>query len=200
MSLVQIAASIENGAYYYDLTSGQIYRVPHEDLLELNNVRFTNVIGGLIGGILVVMGILSYAKNLRYGDSPLALRLLLVVWVLSSCLFCWLVKNNQKRISRLIRDRYRALHEVLSLRQVVKQGRKAYIQLSVYCVFLFFFAIVSLSISVTSASALYALFSIVFFDTGVMVITILQPFGKIIAYSSIRKKYNRDNRNTKSGS
>ena len=190
MNLVQISTSAENGAYYYDHSTGQIYRVPQEDLLELNNVRFTSIIGGLVGGILVVIGMFGYAKNLRYGNRPLALLLLLIAWVLSSCLMGWLVKNNQKRISRLIRDRYRALNEVSNLRQIIKHGRKVYIQLSVYSVFLFFFAIFALAISVTSASALYALFSIVFFATGVMVITILQPLGKIIAYSSIRKKYN----------
>lgn len=189
MNLVQISTSTENGAYYYDLSNGQIYRVPQEDLLELNNVRFTGVIGGLVGGILVVIGMFGYAENLRYGNRPLVLLFLLIAWVLSSWLTRWLVKNNQKRISRSIRDRYRALNEVPNLRQIMKRGRKVYIQLSVYCVFLFFFAIYALSISVTSDSVLYALFSIVFFDTGVMMITILQPFGKIIAYSGIRKRY-----------
>lgn len=190
MNLVQISASIEYGAYYYDLSNGQAYHVPHEDLLELNNVRFTNVIGGLIGGILVVIGMFGYAKNLRYGDSPLALLVLLAAGVLGSCLLWWLVKNNQKRISRFVRDRYHALNEDLNLRQIIKQGRRAYIQIAVYSIVLFFFAIISFSISIASASALYALFSIVFFDTGVMMTAILQPLGKVIAYSRIKRKYN----------
>lgn len=189
MNLVQISTSTENGAYYYDLSNGQIYRVPQEDLLELNNVRFTSVIGGLVGGILVVIGMFGYAENLSYGNRPLALLLLLMAWVLSSCLMRWLVKNNQKRISRLIWDGYRALNEVPNLRQIMKHGRKVYIQLSIYSVLLFFFAIAALSISITSSSVLYALFSIVFFATGVMVVTILQPIGKVIAYSRIREKY-----------
>ena len=82
MNLVQISTSTENGAYYYDLSNGQIYRVPQEDLLELNNVRFTSVIGGLVGGILVVIGMFGYAENLSYGNRPLALLLLLMAWVL----------------------------------------------------------------------------------------------------------------------
>ncbi len=57
MNLVQISTSTKYGAYYYDLSTREIYRVPYEDLLELNNVRFTNLIGGLIGGIVVVVGI-----------------------------------------------------------------------------------------------------------------------------------------------
>lgn len=189
MNLVQISTSTEYGAYYYDLSTRKIYHVPYDDLLELNNVRFTNLIGGLIGGIVVVVGMIEYAQNLRYGDRPLSLLLLLVVWVLSSCLLCWLAKSNQKRISGSIRDRYRTVNEDLDLIQSVKHGRKAYIQVSLYCVFLFFFAIVSLSISVTSASVLYALFSIVSFDTGVMMIAILQPLGKIAAYASIKRRY-----------
>ncbi len=189
MNLVQISTSTEYGAYYYDLSTREIYRVPYEDLLELNNVRFTNLIGGLIGGIVVVVGIFEYTKNLRYGNRSLSLLLLLIVWVLSSCLLCWLTKSNQKRISRLIRDRYRTLNEDLDLSQILKRGCKAYIQLAVYCVFLFFLTIASLSISITSSSVLYALFSIVCFDTGVMMIAILQPLEKIVAYSRIKRRY-----------
>lgn len=188
MNLVQISASTEYGAYYYDLSNGQIYHVPHEDLLELNNVRFTNVIGGLIGGILVVLGIFGYAKNWRYGGGPLALLLLLTLWILSACLIYWLVRDNQKRISCFIRDRYRALKEDLHLSQILKRDRKTYIQLSVYCIFLFFLAIVQLSLSISSVSVLYALFSLVSFDAGVMTIAILQPVGKMIAYSRIKRR------------
>ncbi len=189
MNLVQISTSTEYGAYYYDLSTREIYRVPYEDLLELNNVRFTNLIGGLIGGIVVVVGIFEHTKNLRYGNRSLSLLLLLIVWVLSSCLLCWLTKSNQKRISRLIRDRYRTLNEDLDLSQILKRGCKVYIQLAVYCVFLFFLTIASLSISITSSSVLYALFSIVCFDTGVMMIAILQPLEKIVAYSRIKRRY-----------
>lgn len=189
MNLVQISTSTEYGAYYYDLSTREIYRVPYKDLLELNNVCFTNLIGGLIGGIVVVAGIFECAKNLRYGNSSLSLLLLLIVWALSSCLLCWLAKSNPKRISRLIRDRYRTLNEDLDLSQILKRGCKVYIQLAAYCVFLFFLTIVSLSISITSSSVLYALFSIVCFDTGVMMIAILQPLGKIAAYSRLKRRY-----------
>lgn len=188
MSFVQISASIEHGAYYYDLSTGSVYHVPHEDLLELNNVRSSNVLGGLIGGILVAAGMVGYAKNLRHGDHPLTLPLLLIVWALSSCLFYWLAKRNQKRISRLVREQYDALPGDLNLRQIMKYGRKVSIQLGIYCTALFFAAIVSWSISVTSASVLYALFSIVCFDTGVMMMTILQPIGKLLARFSMKRR------------
>lgn len=191
MNLVQIAASVEYGAYYYDFSTNKIYHVPHEDLLELNHVRFANLTGWLIGSAVVVTGMVKYVKNLRYSNRSHSLLLLLTVLVLSSCLFYGLAKSNQKRISHFIRDRYRAVNENLDLRQIVRHGRKAYVQISVYCVFLFFFAVVSLSESVTSASALFAFFSIVFFDTGVMMITILQPLGKIAAYFNIKRKYDR---------
>jgi len=173
MNLVQIAASTEYGAYYYDPSTSKIYHVPYGDLLELNNVHITSLIGGLLGGIVVAVGMIKYAKELRYGDRPASLLFLLAVWVLSSCMLWWLVKSNQRRLGRLIRERYHVRDENLDLSQIVKRGRKAYIQVSLYCVFLFSFAVVSLSMSVTSASVLYALFSIVFFDTGVMMITIL---------------------------
>jgi len=189
MNLVQISTSIENGAYYYDPATGEIYHVPCGDLLELNHVNLSNVLGGLLGGLVVAVGMFGYAKNLHYDGQPLAPLLLLAVLILGACLFCWMVKGNQKRISRSIREEYRPVNGDLDWDRIMKRGRKVYVQILAYCVFLFLFAIISWCISVTSTSVMFALCTIVFFDTGVMMLAILQPLGKLSAYAKLRKRY-----------
>lgn len=190
MNLIQISASMQDGAYYYDRSTQEIYHVPHADLQELNNVSAASLMGGLAGGILAAAGITAWAKVLRYGDRRVFLLLLLLAAALSSCLVFLLVKRSQKRISRLIRDRYRPLREEQVLSRTGKRGG-VYVQISVYCALLFLLSVFSLSISIASDSVLYALFSVVLFDAGVMVLAILQPLGKMLAYSGIKRRYGR---------
>lgn len=188
MNLVQIATSKEYGAYYYDFSTSKIFYVPHDDLLELNNVRFSNLTGWFIGSLVVTMGIIGYVKNLQFDhSSSLLFLLVLIASIVSSALLCWLVKSNQKRISCLIRDRYRTAKHHLNLVQALRHGRKIYVQLSIYVVILFIMAFISLGISLGSSDILFALFTIVFFDSGTMMTTILQPFGKIAAYFRVKK-------------
>jgi len=190
MNLVQISTSIENGAYYYEPSDGEIYRVPYDDLLELNNVNLSNVLGGLLGGLVVAVGIFGYVKNPHYDGHPLAPLLLLAVLILGACLSCRMVKGNQKRISRSIREEYCPVNGDLDWSRIMKRDRKVYVQILSYCVFLFLFAIVSWCISGTSASVMFALCTIVFFDAGVMVLAILQPLGKLSAYAKLKRRYN----------
>lgn len=188
MNLVQISASPEYGAYYYDPSAGKVYHVPYEDLPELNNVRMPNLAGGLIGGLAVSIGMVGYAKDLRYNGHPLAPLLLLLVWIFTSCLVVGLVKGNQKRISRSIREQYRPVCGDLDFAQIMRHGQKLYMQIAAYCVFLFTFTVLSLCISAAEDSVLFALFSIVFFDTGVMMTVILQPLGKLKACSKLKRR------------
>jgi len=187
MNLVQISTSPKHGAYYCDPSAGEVYHVPYEDLPELNNVRMPSFAGGLIGGLAVSIGMVGYAKDLRYNGHSLAPLLLLLVLIFTSCLVFGLVKGNQKRISRSIREQYHPVCGELDLSQIMRYGQKLYVQIAVYSVFLFTFTVLSLCISVAEDSVLFALFSIVFFDTGVMVLVILQPVGKLKARSKLKK-------------
>lgn len=124
MNLVQIATSVEHGAYYYDFLTCKIYHVPYEDLLNLNEVRFSNLLGWMLGSSMAMIGVIHYAQDMQLKQNFATLFFLVVGLVLSAAIIVWGIKRNQKRIS----------------------------------------------------------------DAGVMMIAILQPFGKIAAYFTIKKR------------
>ena len=110
MEFVQIATSIERGAYYYDISTGNVYHVPHEELLAVNNVRPVRLLISLACSTLVVAIIVEYVSSIQYMyDTSFPLLLLMTVAVLSSCLFYCLVKRHQKKIFNLIQNKYPVL-------------------------------------------------------------------------------------------
>lgn len=189
MELVQIAASTERGAYYYDLSTDKVYHVPNEELLELNNIRFSRLLGLLICSALVVVVIVECAiffQNIY--EYYLHLLPLVVIAVFSSCGFWRLVKLHQKKLSYSIKNRRPISIKEINLMEEIKFGCKTYFQLGIYIVFLFCAAIFSLNLRSESPDILLDIFSVAFFDTSIMMIAILQPLRKVRVYLRI---YNR---------
>lgn len=188
MNFIQIASSVERGAYYYDPVNDIAYHVPYEELLELNNVQFKRLFGLLVCSAIVVAAIIVFINGIQHEQNiSLPLWLLTIVAVLSSCMLCQFVRCHQKKISDTIQSRYSILSEGINLAQEIKQGGKVYFKILAYIAFLFCMAILSLNLLKDSPDILLEIFFVAFFDTGAMMITILQPFGKIRAYSKIKK-------------
>lgn len=188
MNLVQIATSVEHGALYYDPSARKIYYVPYTDLLDLNNVRFTNLTGWMFGSLAVVIGIVMFIQNKQYTQNISQLLLLLLfILILSSCAIIWAVKRNQNRISCLIREKYHTIDYNSNLSHKMKCGQTIYKKIGIYTVFLFCFAVVSFGILVQSSEILFAFSFVTLFDASVMMIAILQPLGKISAYFNIKR-------------
>lgn len=189
MEFVQIATSIERGAYYYDISTGNVYHVPHEELLAVNNVRPVRLLISLACSTLVVAIIVEYVSSIQYMyDTSLPLLLLMTVAVLSSCVFYWLVKRHQKKIFNLIQNKYPVLSQEIDLMEEIKLGCKTYFQLGVYIIFLFFASLISLRLRSEAPDILLDIFSVAFFDTSIMMITILQPLRKVRAYLRIHNR------------
>lgn len=189
MKLVQIATSTERGAYYYDISTDNVYHVPYEELLEVNNVRSTRLLILLACATLVVAIIVEYISSIQYMyDTSLPFLMLATIAILSSCIFYWLVQCHRRKLHTLIQNMYPALSQKIDLMEEIKLGCKAYFQLGIYTIFLFFAAIFSLNLRSESPDILLDIFSIAFFDTSIMMIAILQPFRKVYVYLRI---YNR---------
>lgn len=188
MNLVQIATSVDHGAYYYNTTTNDVYHVPYEELLELNNVRSMRLFSLLIFCTLFVTVIVEFAHNVHHEYSvSLPIWLLMTMTFFSSYILYRFVKRHQKRISSLIQVRHPVLLQRIDLIQEIKHGRKTYFKILAYIIFLFCTAILSLVLLKETPDILLEMFFVSFFDTGVMMMAILQPFGKILAYSKIKK-------------
>ena len=188
MNLVQIATSVEHGAYYYDFLTCKIYHVPYEDLLNLNEVRFSNLLGWMLGSSMAMIGVIHYAQDMQLKQNFATLFFLVVGLVLSAAIIVWGIKRNQKRISGFIRERYRTVKQDLDLIEKLKYGQKDYVKIAVYIIFIFCLAISCLLFLVQTAEALFFFFFVISLDAGVLMIAILQPFGKIAAYFTIKKR------------
>lgn len=189
MEFVQIATSIERGAYYYDISTDNVYHVPHEELLEMNNVRSIRLLVLLACSIFVVTMIVEYVSSIQYMyDTSLPLLLLMTIVILSSCMFYWLVKRHQKKIFSLIQNKYPVLSQEIDLMEEIKLGCKTYFQLGIYIIFLFCTAIISLKLRSESPDILLDIFSVAFLNTSIMMIAILQPLGKVRVYLRIHNR------------
>jgi len=181
MNLVQLSTAADRGAYYYDPTNGSLYHVPRGELLKLDPVGLPQLLGVPVVSLLLVMGIVHFTRGLRYDAiSPL---LLLAVLPVSACLPLWLVRRWQRRVSRTIREGYRPVAGV----EPGRFSRRIYGMLLVYCLFLALFALLAFGEAVGSGSLLAAFFAVVFFDAGAMVLAILQPIGKLRAYTTLKR-------------
>ncbi len=187
MDFVQIAVSMEYGAYYYELSTGRLYHIPYEELLDWSDTSFSSLTGWLIGSFLVAAGTISYTKQLHFRHHTAPLLWIPIGSLLGAVLICCLVRSHQKKTAQRIRDRASALRRSPHIAQTIRQGRKIYIQLTVYIVVLFIMSLVCFAISVSSSQVLFALFAILFFDAGVMTAAILQPLGKMAAYTKLKR-------------
>lgn len=195
MKLVQIAASKEGGAYYFCPSCKRFYHVPHEDLMELNNVQPRSILLWLVFFISVGFGIMKLPKDMFSGSNfTLLVRGLLVISMVSSLGLCHIIKKNQIRIRGLILKNYEPADIDKELLCELKKGRKGYWKLTFYVIFLFFMSALSIIMLYEDSDAVLAIFFVVFLDSAIMLLSILQPIKKLHCFWKIKREISFDNK------
>ena len=189
MDFVQIAVSVKRGGYYYDFPSGKIYFVPPGGLADQGGESAPNLLMWVAGAAFGTAGLIGLARHARQPYSAqFFLTVVLLAAAVSSGLIRWLLRRGQKQFGQSVRRQCRALTPDPALREELRRGRGIYIKLAIYAAVLFCAAVVCLALLSQSPTFQLALLFLIFFDAGVMVITILQPIGKLSAYSRLKKQ------------